>query len=136
MTSADALVMKNILIERGMKSENNRMTKQDQNSYTIKIASIDKKEETIEEKGWKIKLQYGEFSPFLRDLNKHLSEAKNYAANEYQSNMIDFYLEHFKSGDINKHIDSQKEWIKDKGPIIETNIGFIESYLDPLKIRA
>jgi len=126
VTSADALVMKNILIERGMKSENNRMTKQDQNSYTIKIASIDKKEETIEEKGWKIKLQYGEFSPFLRDLNKHLSEAKNY----------DLYLEHFKSGDINKHIDSQKEWIKDKGPIIETNIGFIESYLDPLKIRA
>lgn len=35
--------MKNILVERGIKSENNRMTKQGDNEFTIKIASVDKK---------------------------------------------------------------------------------------------
>lgn len=50
--------------------------------------------------------------------------------------MIKYYLEHFQTGSIEKHKDSQKAWIRDIGPVVETNIGFIESYLDPLKVRA
>ena len=50
--------------------------------------------------------------------------------------MIVEYIKHFQTGDMKNHVESQIHWIKDKGPAIETNIGFIESYLDPLKIRA
>lgn len=50
--------------------------------------------------------------------------------------MLDKYIEHFQTGDIDAHKDSQRHWVKDISPIVETNIGFIESYLDPKSVRA
>ena len=50
--------------------------------------------------------------------------------------MVKAYVEHFITGDIEKHMDSQRHSMKDIGPIVETNIGFIEKYLDPLQIIA
>jgi dipeptidyl-peptidase III len=92
ITSFEAEKVKDITIGKGLKSENNRLTKQSETEFTIKIASIDSREETIEQNGLKLKLKYGEFAPFLKDLNDHLSQAQKYAANEHQAKMIDSYL--------------------------------------------
>jgi dipeptidyl-peptidase-3 len=51
-------------------------------------------------------------------VNHYLTEAKANSANEIQAKMIDEYVEHFKTGCMTRHIESQKLWIQDKGPII------------------
>ena len=77
-----------------------------------------------------------DFSGFMTKVVENLVEAEKYTANPNQKQMLQNYIEHFKYGDVNKHKDSQRNWIKDIGPVVETNIGFIETYLDPSGARA
>ena len=49
--------------------------------------------------------------------------------------MLDDYIGHFLTGSIEAHKESQRRWIKDKGPKVETNIGWIETYIDPENSR-
>ncbi|KAM3144829.1 hypothetical protein pb186bvf_003138 [Paramecium bursaria] len=116
---------------------NTRLIKKD-DQLVLLVASAVRNDvvELGEVAGHKVVLQYGDFKPFLSVTAHHLEQAIPFAANENQANMLKDYVEHFKSGDMEKHKDSQRHWIKDKGPVIETNIGFIETYLDPMKVRA
>jgi len=84
----------------------------------------------------KINVTAQDFSEFMKDVVASMEQAVKYAANEHQQKMVTDYIEHFRYGDVEKHKDSQRHWIKDVGPIVETNIGFIETYLDPSGARA
>lgn len=66
----------------------------------------------------------------------NMKKATAFAGEGNQRSMVEAYVDHFKFGDVEKHKDSQRHWIKDVGPIVETNIGYIETYLDPLGARA
>ena len=44
-------------------------------------------------------------------------------------------MDHFESGDVSFHKDSQKLWVQDKNPVIESNTGWVETYLDPQEVR-
>lgn len=139
ITEKDLQMIERFHKEKSLSTLNTRVFKQvteDKTEFLISTASIEKSEETHQFEGNTIKIQKGEFSTYLSSVNKYLQKAKNYARSEIQTGMIDDYINHFLTGDVDLHIESQKKWIKDKNPPIETNIGFIETYLEPMNTRA
>lgn len=87
-------------------------------------------------KGATIEIQYGFLGSIMNEVVDHMKGANNHTANNNQYNMIKEYVGTFSDGDMEKHKESQRWWIQDKGPIIETNIGFVETYLDAQGVRA
>jgi dipeptidyl-peptidase III len=75
------------------------------------------------------------FQP-LKEICVCLDEALKYTANSRQEEILQKYQESFRSGDIEPYKESQRTWVKDLKPIIETVLGFVEPYRDPFGIRA
>lgn len=86
-------------------------------------------------KGKTIKLVYGDYQPQMRLVTDHIKKAAEASGNNNQKQMHSAYAKSFEEGSMVAHKDSQKWWIQDKGPMVECNIGFIETYRDPAGIR-
>ncbi|CAJ2507278.1 Uu.00g084640.m01.CDS01 [Anthostomella pinea] len=52
------------------------------------------------------------------------------------SYVVGKYLESFRLGSLEKYRDSQRLWVTDKAPKVESVFGFVEPYRDPAGIRA
>ena len=126
------LTKKNILLV------NTRVQKINDNIYQVLIASIEEKEEKLEFPNENITLilKYGDFKEYLILINSYLQKARLYAGNDIEEKIIDLYIETFRTGDVETHKESQRIWIKNISPVVEYNLGWVETYIDPLGVRS
>ena len=86
--------------------------------------------------GSTLRFVYGDHSPELAKIVEAIDRARAHADNDTQARMHAEYARSFRSGSAEAFKRSQRHWIHDKGPMVESNIGFIESYRDPQGVRA
>ena len=82
-----------------------------------------------------VRITRGDHAQELDFICFSLAEASKYA-NALQKTYLEQYIESFRTGSLHTYRDSQRNWIKDKGPRIENIFGFVEPYRDPFGIRA
>lgn len=83
-----------------------------------------------------VQLVLGDHCDELKQICTSLTEASKYTANNTQKLFISQYIESFHTGSLHAYRDSQRTWVKDKAPVIENIIGFVEPYRDPHGTRA
>lgn len=123
---------------KGVDQLNTRLWKRDDGSLELRVASAETKpEETVElDGGRKMHIVHGDYADEMKAVADELAAAIPYAANDTQKKMLEHYVKHFKTGSIPEYEASQREWVRDVGPTVESNIGFVETYRDPAGVRA
>uniref|UniRef100_A0A671PM74 Dipeptidyl peptidase 3 n=1 Tax=Sinocyclocheilus anshuiensis TaxID=1608454 RepID=A0A671PM74_9TELE len=110
--------------------------------YEVRLASAEKGEYTDEVCCGKhefedavFSVKRGDYAFLMEKVCQNLEKAKDCAANDNQKRMLEEYIRSFTCGSVEAHKEGSRYWIKDKGPIVESYIGFIESYRDPFGSR-
>lgn len=149
-TMEDAKLAQDFLDSQNLSAYNTRLFKEvDQDGkphYEVRLASVlgtepsldtemTSKLKSYEFQGSDFRVTRGDYAPILQKVVEHLEKAKTYAANSHQEQMLAQYIESFTQGSIEAHKKGSRFWIQDKGPIVESYIGFIESYRDPFGSR-
>ncbi|KAI1105219.1 putative dipeptidylpeptidase III [Jackrogersella minutella] len=137
--------------KKGLLPENTRLSKKKDGSFEIRIASANHtipseggdigKETTFKVEdgilaGKTITLVYGDYSKELAGATESSKKAAENADNENQQKMHSAYATSFENGSLLAFKESQRFWIRDIGPMVECNLGFIETYRDPAGVRA
>ena len=146
ITKEEISIVSDFLEGKKLLPENTRVRKT-ADGFDVLIASaevkpsdvdIPEKEWTIEDgelKGKKVKLVFGDHSVEMGKIADAIENAGKNAANDTQVKMHQEYAKSFRTGSLQAYKESQRFWIRDKKPMVETDIGFVETYRDPHAIR-
>ncbi|XP_018321476.1 dipeptidyl peptidase 3 [Agrilus planipennis] len=116
---------------RCFKTENNGKIE-----YNVRLAAQEIGELIKETEGeCTYKLTKGDYSPLMGKVAEYLEQAIPHVANVTEADMLKAYIRSFVTGSLQDHKDGSRFWIKNKGPAVETYIGFIETYRDPAGVR-
>ncbi|KAF8867056.1 putative dipeptidyl peptidase 3 [Acephala macrosclerotiorum] len=150
ITKADISSISDFLEKKGLLVENTRLRKNSDGNFDLLIASAvtqvpaaggDIGKDTVFEidsgslKGHKLKLVYGDHSKEMALIAGYHKKAAENSANDNQKNMQLAYAKSFEEGSLEAFKNAQRFWIRDKGPMVESNIGFVETYRDPHGVR-
>ncbi|OQV22426.1 Dipeptidyl peptidase 3 [Hypsibius exemplaris] len=142
----DAEIVKKFLVENEIDAYNSRVFKtvseQGAVVYEIRHASSSTKGavpvgklkmngEPVEFRGSKFVLTNGDYAPFMAEMASSLKEAVAVAANDTEKKMLENYIASFETGSLDSHKEGSRYWIRNKKPVVEGYIGFIETYRDP-----
>ena len=102
------------------------------------IGSIEEKQKTLNKENDndnEIILLYGEYSSFLKRINTYLEEAKKYTSKDQEKKIIDDYINFFTTGEVEKHKEALKDWVKESSSPIDFGFGWNETIFDPMGVR-
>lgn len=92
-----------------------------------------KKEEVLQEEVWKLDGMYGEA---IQKIIFWLEKAETVAENEAQREVIRLLIYFYRTGDLKTFDTYSIAWLKDTDSKVDFVNGFIESYGDPLGMKA
>ena len=123
--------------------ENTRIQKDVDNGKTVysvlqasTASDISPPQLPAEDSNLSIRLVRGDHSAELLRICENLSKAMECTANKRQTDVISQYIQSFETGDLEQYRESQRIWVADKAPRVESIFGFVEPYRDPLGIRS
>lgn len=150
ITEGEIDTIGNFLAEKKLLPENTRLRKTKSGNFEVLIASsllnphLERGDHSPdfewalngELDGRSLKLKFGDHLEQMAKIVLHMKKAGQYIANNTQKEMIENYVKSFESGSLDAFKESQRYWVQDLEPTVESNIGFIETYRDPIGTRA
>ena len=123
--------MDKYLLTQNISLLNTRLFKLNTKTVVL-IGSADEKQVDLTEENI---LLYGEYSSFLKKIINYLTQANNYTSKPEEKDYLTHYINFFQTGNIEEHKEAQKKWIELNSNIIDYNMGWTETMIDPMGVR-